>query len=194
MRTYQKHLIPKGWGQIYALSDPRNPRVPKYIGQTCNRLRTRLCAHLSDSRRPENGIRPVCAWVHDLEMEGLVPIIYSLEVAKKEALIDREHHWIMFFRPLGTILNVMDGVAMKWGELSETEKRIRSARRAKARKRKSVGRPVVNDVGWEAESISQAAISFGTTPSAIRASMRKGRKCVGFAWRYKDQNNSAQIL
>src|SRR5690348_2937631 len=92
--------IPEGWGRIYAMSDPRNPALPRYIGQTRKTLRHRLMLHREDSSK-RNRSSLVNAWIRELRSEGLVPVIYQLEVAQAEKLFERENHWIVFFRPLG---------------------------------------------------------------------------------------------
>jgi len=94
-----------GFGFVYAISDPINPNVPKYVGKTKNTLRWRLCSHLEEAARFKGDkMKPFFQWINEMIQESRLPKIYALEVCKLENIKDRERHWIKFFKPLG-ILN-----------------------------------------------------------------------------------------
>lgn len=96
---------------IYALSDPANPSLIKYIGKTKAGLKNRLVGHLRDETNKKkmdwfNGMKP------------LKPLIWPIEVCNSQNWAEREKHWISFFRPIG-LFNISEGGSgcvsgMKW--------------------------------------------------------------------------------
>jgi hypothetical protein len=99
----------EGFEFVYALSDPRNPNVPKYVGKTKTSLRFRLSGHLLDAAQSES---PLYNWINSLLDENIIPKIYALETCPTEKAYEREENWIKFFRPLG-IFNKSNGAGGK---------------------------------------------------------------------------------
>lgn len=92
---------------IYALSDPRHPRVIeniRYVGKTQQRLSFRLANHL---RERHNGYRT--NWIQSLSNIGLKPEIWPLCACNSENWQDLERAWIARLRPLARLTNLTDG-------------------------------------------------------------------------------------
>lgn len=98
-----------GFGFVYALCDPRNPKTPKYVGRTICDLRRRLAGHLCGKQCQNAELK---AWVESLLIENLFPTIYVLETMPLSEMKPREEAWIAFFKPLG-LLNRSNGDGMK---------------------------------------------------------------------------------
>lgn len=181
--------IPEGWGRIYAMADPRNPRLPVYVGLTTTELRRRLWSHYSEARKKKHENRPVSIWLRKMKSEGIRPVIYTLEVAPKESLLSRENYWIVFFRPLGTLLNAHDGI----GEFGEPMKQRGGTREATlpflTAANESRKKPVINDAGERFESIAKARKAIGVSEAGFRQCMRSGWKCKGHHWKFSENPN-----
>lgn len=79
---------------IYALLDPRSQRIC-YVGQTKQRLETRLSSHLGEMHRSLlSGVfgRRV-GWLRELHSEGVVPLIVALEMVDADDANEAERHW-----------------------------------------------------------------------------------------------------
>jgi hypothetical protein len=93
---------------VYALSDPRNPKLPFYVGKTSCSLKRRLSAHRCWSKKFTE--HPLSKWFLGLAEDGIIPTIYELESCPTAPIAkEREVCWINFFRPLGTLTNKSDG-------------------------------------------------------------------------------------
>lgn len=88
-------------GHIYALIDPRD-NTPRYVGQTTNLLHRRLAEHIKYATN-----RRTRAWVSELQANGLLPEIRSLEEVDSSLLNERECHWVDTYRAAGIdLMNV----------------------------------------------------------------------------------------
>ena len=85
---------------IYALKCPITKRV-RYVGQTRQSLESRLQNHIA-TRASGSGWRRQ-AWLDELEIAGLRPIIEPLElvVGDARAIAECEAKWILHFRSEG---------------------------------------------------------------------------------------------
>ncbi len=184
MSNVEQSIIPEGWGRIYAMADPRNPRLPVYVGRTTSTLQTRLWDHYGEAKKEKNKARPIAVWVREVRALGLNPVLYTLETAPIESLQSRENYWIVFFRPLGTLLNVHDGIGeLGTGpRLSEKQKAI-TAPFLKAANEKRKKR-VLNDLGVVYESLSDAAESAGVSERKMKENISKGWSVSGRTWRF----------
>jgi len=111
---------------IYALRDPRDEQV-LYIGQTAN-LSQRFRRHLT-----EKGIsNRKRAWLDELRLLGLAPVMEVVEECHKGDVDEREIHWIAHHRNLHrNLLNVSAGGAWQgaWTHTDETKKNISDAKK-----------------------------------------------------------------
>ena len=90
---------------IYALVDPREPNVYRYIGQTTFPER-RLLSHLVGS---ENGRGSKNEWIRFLRSEGVVVSMVPLETPEDDWRL-REEHWIRHAISIGhPLLNITFG-------------------------------------------------------------------------------------
>jgi hypothetical protein len=92
---------------LYALEDPRNPGVVRYIGVTRNSLRVRLNQHRATHNNPRT---PVAFWIRKLLSEGVEPTI--VEMASGDESWDvytAEVEAIALFASSGLLLNVTPG-------------------------------------------------------------------------------------
>jgi len=196
---------------IYALSDPRNRTIPKYIGQTTVSLRRRLWGHFSFVKQRPN--YPVHKWIAALRSENLVPVIFALEETDTDNASLRETHWIRFFRPLGSLLNQSDGpgmLGMKHPLPREVIDRQAASKRGKKMKpeRKEhwlnhpnniIGRqklaaynaeksrPVVCNDGRTFASINAAAKAIGRDGATLGKAMKEGWMCNGFRFSFLER-------
>jgi len=84
---------------IYALVDPREPGIIRYVG--CSERPWHRCQdHLSDSRRkPRFGNAAKIAWLSGLLDAGVLPWIVILERVKPgQNWVRREEYWIVCYR------------------------------------------------------------------------------------------------
>jgi len=93
---------------IYALSDPRLPVIPRYIGKTRSTLRCRFLQHLTEWKRKASHKD---SWIKSLMVLQLKPAIWVLEVCSDQDWQSRERYWIKFFKPLNSLTNTKDGGA-----------------------------------------------------------------------------------
>jgi hypothetical protein len=207
----RKHLIPQTKGIIYALSDPRNPNLPKYVGKTQQTIQRRVSGHiLAVKSRPSYELSK---WIESLLDVGLLPRIYVLESVVDGDLRARETAWIRFFRPLG-LLNQSDGdgmLGMKHPLPQEVRDRVAKLRTGTPlsleAKRKWMAhpntlrsqagfgsrgrfprRPIASKDGkWRFGSILEGAKAIGVDFSSLRAALiSPGRKCRGTQWEYAE--------
>lgn len=90
---------------IYALIDPRNTNVVRYIGFTKKTLERRLIEHLSDARRGHMNHR--CNWIRSLTKDNIRPIISIIEEVTEDNWQEREKYWIRFYKE--TLTNTTEG-------------------------------------------------------------------------------------
>lgn len=82
-------------GCIYALADPRNPGVWRYIGRSFRPV-VRRTQHVGASRRLRQGATAKERWIADLVSNGLHPRIIVLERDVQPNLLGaRERVWII---------------------------------------------------------------------------------------------------
>lgn len=84
---------------IYALVDPREPLVIRYIGYTSN-LEARFNSHCSEARRSNYKTRK-SSWIRSLQKEGINPVLEVLEIDPPEGWKLAERAWIRLLRLLG---------------------------------------------------------------------------------------------
>ena len=102
-QLYDDSGLPRGEVAIYALSDPRDLREIRYIGQT-RAPRRRLRQHLSTARLwlPEQTpwwvksprLRPLYEWIRELHRDGQrlpVMVICAWVEATRARIAEREH-------------------------------------------------------------------------------------------------------
>ena len=76
---------------IYALVDPLDPELVRYIGRTCDPV-NRYRAHCT------GGSDAVSQWVQALEIVGRTPAMVLLERCERSEVFAREAHWIHHYR------------------------------------------------------------------------------------------------
>jgi GIY-YIG catalytic domain len=185
-------------GFVYAISDPKNPRVPKYIGKTINALRKRLGQHIASSQEENNKFHPFYSWLNSVLDTGFLPVVYLLEDCPIEELQIRETHWIRFFKPLG-ILNRSEGkgtLGMKLGRPSEKNIQMTIARnkrpktqieieRARERQRHKFKSVRCKETGEVFESLAAAERKMGTARFVLRTSIvRHGGRYKGKTYEF----------
>lgn len=116
-------------GFIYALVDPRNSNV-RYIGQTRQRLKERLRAHIKD--------KEVCHrtnWINSIIAIGAKPQIVLIEEVDENELLDlREIFWIEQYKLSGSnLVNDTNGGTSGYVYTEQVKDKMRAI----ARKRKS---------------------------------------------------------
>jgi hypothetical protein len=107
---------------VYALFDPRDLYLPRYIGTTTRNPTRRMFEHLVESFDSPN--RPVCKWISGLYQEGFVPKVKVYqEISDASESSKLEKSWIRFFHPLGCLLNAVGtGVAGPNHKVSESNR------------------------------------------------------------------------
>jgi len=179
-RFSSKNVSRSKTGIIYALYDPSNPAVPKYIGQTRQSLRVRLTSHKYHANERPN--IPLSIWLFSLYKKNLVPIIRALEQCDLKNLASREEAWIMFFRPLNCLTNISNGLGSKGvkgtfgGDRPENIKRLKKFNEV----RKKV---VIGDDGTKFNSVSQAYKALGVSEWGFRDCVRSGWRVKGRYWK-----------
>lgn len=84
---------------IYALLDPDTDEV-RYVGKTDNTNR-RLSRHIHVA---ENDNPAKVKWVTSLKANGKIPKMVILEESAPDTWVDREKHWIAYYRASGAAL------------------------------------------------------------------------------------------
>lgn len=123
-QVYDDSGVGRGEVAIYALSDPRDLRQIRYVGQT-RAPRRRLRQHLSTARLwlPEQApwwvrsprLRPLYAWIRDLYRDGErlpVMVICAWVEATQARTAEREHICACLERQL-PLLNVEGELAQR---------------------------------------------------------------------------------
>lgn len=167
---------------VYALSDPRNPSLPRYIGKTKGSLRRRLSAHRCWAKSHLN--TPLGDWINSLSESCLVPTIYALEYildgAKK-----REEYWISFFRPLGTLTNRSSGdgsLGLKKVTPSK-EHKAKTDRIFKDCNERRMKPVMAIESGEVFKSMNDAIRRIGVSEQYFREALENGWKARGFHWK-----------
>lgn len=118
---------------IYALSDPRRPALIRYIGKTEQPLYRRLTSHIAERNSKDRSYK--LNWIRKLLNEGLVPLIWPIEICRKDNWVEREQYWVKFFKPMG-ITNGTDGgegasgrTGFRWSE--EARKQMSVSRKGR---------------------------------------------------------------
>jgi len=188
---------------IYALSDPRNKGMVRYIGRTACPLETRLRNHIT--QRGTKPHYPVFKWIDFLLSQGLKPIIWPLELCGEGISSDREQYWIKFFKPTRQLLNVSDGpgtLGMSIRHSPEVYRKISKTltgrKMSESQKQawiKAGGRdglldsikdrqsPIKSENGlFMFESIAQGARFLGVDNSSLSLALNGGYFCCGMRW------------
>lgn len=120
-----------GYGFIYALYDPQNPGVPRYVGRTTQPLLRRMARHKCWIK--SHSSHPLSIWINSLLICGSHPIGRVLENVGIPDLQKREEAWIKFFKPLGLLANRSDGNGSKGLKLGPPclENRLKTIERNK---------------------------------------------------------------
>jgi hypothetical protein len=120
-------------GVVYFLADPGEPLVPRYVGQTWDRLEQRLGEHIRSARRGSSTYS--ARWIRTILDRGLRPEITVLSSSStKEGLSFQERAWIDGYRAGGARLcNLTDGGEgnLGWNPSAETRARIGAASRGR---------------------------------------------------------------
>lgn len=82
---------------IYALFDPREPDVVRYVGKTVQTLKQRLNDHISESRVEKF---KKCTWLNSVIKQGFEPQVKLIEEVTNDNWEEREIHWITHYRCL----------------------------------------------------------------------------------------------
>lgn len=80
---------------IYTLKDPISNEI-RYVGKTTS-IKTRLNAHIT---RSKNNKYHSARWVQSVLKKGLKPIIETIEECDETTWVEREKHWISFYREI----------------------------------------------------------------------------------------------
>ena len=113
---------------IYALSDPRQPALIRYIGKTEALLSHRLACHVCEAKKARSAR---AFWIRELSTDLVRPLIWPLEHVSVAEWEDRERFWIAQFWTLPGFLNRTVGgdAGFKGGRHSEATKARYSAMR-----------------------------------------------------------------
>lgn len=79
---------------IYTLSDPRDNQI-RYVGKSVN-PRKRIDNHLNIKRKAH-----CSCWIQSLKSLGLKPIFSIIETTTKDEWVERERHWIAYYKQKG---------------------------------------------------------------------------------------------
>jgi hypothetical protein len=122
-------------GSIYLLVSPESLDYVRYVGQTVQKLGSRLTCHIQESKRWDT--RPTAVWIKDLSFKNLKPeicLIKEITTPKEifQATIDEEEtKYIRYFRNIfPDLLNLQDGGGASgggWKLTEETRRRIGKA-------------------------------------------------------------------
>lgn len=98
--------------KIYALVDPEEKEVYRYIGKTKMSLRKRLQAHIDESRsaikhRKKRTYK--IYWINSLLKENKKPKIVLLEKCSKKKWVEREKYYIKKYSELFKLTNTSEG-------------------------------------------------------------------------------------
>lgn len=202
---------------IYALCDPVNPIIPRYIGKTKNSVRQRLFEHMVAAfRHPESKFSQ---WLLGLDAKRTVPIVLIYEIVQTSKAFDREKYWTDFFKPLGTLLNIKSGNSQDLNGISETRKRwlqtpkgqlwiegVKASHRQRqpslllwahqqhfkhlrTEGNKKRWRPVICiETGERFGTIADARRKVGKSAQALQDCIKHGWACGGFHWKYETIN------
>jgi hypothetical protein len=90
---------------IYALFDPRQPDVVRYVGKTYMKIETRRTRHVGEARRGIKNHRGY--WIRNLLADGIVPGVRLLSEVPSSDWQKHEQTFIASHR--GTLTNGTDG-------------------------------------------------------------------------------------
>ena len=90
---------------IYALFDPRQPEVVRYVGKTCKKPETRRTRHVGEARRGIKNHRG--CWIRSLLADGIVPGVRLLAEVPSSDWQKQEQTFIALYRD--TLANSTDG-------------------------------------------------------------------------------------
>ncbi len=179
--------------KIYALFDPREPLLYRYVGKTCRTLAQRLWEHCYMASKGRRSAKD--NWIRGLSKIGIKPEIILLEDASQE-WVAKEAYWIKAMRECGhRPLNLTEGgegsdgykhtpetrAKMKGRVVTKEEREhlsrllkgrpIHSAETRKAMSEKRRGRKLPQ---WQKDFLSKIHTGRKTPPEVIEK-MRKYR-------------------
>lgn len=203
---------------IYALCDPADPTIPKYIGRTGSTLRRRLFEHMVEAYRGKSD-KPINQWLRNLDARNLLPKIVQQEIVEADKASEREAYWTEFFSPIG-LFNIKVGDRQPTGDdisarrkkwlttpkgqkwLSETRADKQKqpslllwAHRQVFKQLRTAGakknqRPVICvETGERFETIVAAEKSKGGR--GINDAISHGWRFRGFHWKYAEKNTQS---
>lgn len=165
----------KTTASIYVLFDPRNPKVPKYVGQTSTPLRQRLFSHLVWAYQTNKS--PFAEWLIGLDRENVLPSIALLETCDWQCRLQREAHWINFYRPLESLFNAPAIISYK---APKTRARPKGTKRCGYGFVTSKSRPVlIVETGQKFASVTYAARALGVYQSTLDKALHRGGSLRG---------------
>lgn len=196
---------------IYALSDPRNPSVIRYIGQTVRSLAIRASDHVTNAWKHPSLAKS--RWIRELIDTHMYPKIWPLEVCDTSNSFARELYWVRFFKPLGLLANgIVKNNPNRFHLLTEEHKqklrnckrrpvsveaRLRMSRLRRGRRRtvrqqeqilslsKLTSKKVrCIETGCVFDSATQAGKSVGSKAAKISLAIKRKGFCKGLSWEY----------
>ena len=162
---------------IYALADPRSPSVPRYIGACRVPLRRRLSHHISHAKYAKGKKDP---WINELLINGLIPVIWPIELCEQENWQERERHWIWFLKPI--LLNVSIGGKGAAGVPTSEKRRKALSDHAKALNEPRKIKIFCSDLNQEFPSIWEAERILGFASGSIHNAMKRNGKAYGLTF------------
>ncbi len=202
--------------QIYALSDPSKPSLPLYIGRTRHSLRQRLYEHFVTAFRETNKNPKLAKWLIGLDAAKKIPVVTLYEICDLDKASEREKYWTLFFRPLGTLLNIKTGDSQpvgsdivsrrrKWMESPNGKKWAANVRNKHHEKQPSLFvwanrkhfkgmRDLGSKKHWRPVICVETGKRFESVSDARRftksgnlvQAIERGWKCGGFHWKFAE--------
>lgn len=170
---------------IYALVDPREPEVIRYIGKTYQRPSARLSTHVREAKRRSRRNHRL-NWILGLLRLGVTPQLNVLFSGRNSDWVRAERAWIAVCRAAGLpLVNGTDGGDGFAGQHSpQTKERIRRSVLEQS------ARPVVCvETGEQFPSATAAARANGSASlGGLGYSLRTGHRYKGMHWRYADRD------
>ena len=112
---------------IYALFDPRNPDVIRYVGKTSKSIEFRRTRHVGEARRGLQNHRG--NWIRSLLSEGVIPSVRLLSEVPTAEWQEGERYFISLYRD--TLVNGTDGGEGLENPSDETRKKMSDANKGK---------------------------------------------------------------
>lgn len=183
-----------------------------YVGATTRGLKARIVAHFNHAQSDKGRLRSTCPKLYPFIRSNPDKERYRILVLDQCALSDsaaREQHFVALYDTKNQGLNANKGgnwasaeehylygnkvarhivdasVAARIGKKLSPD-HIEAIRQGNARPGRKDARPVIRDDGVEFYGITAAARDLGVHRGSILYSMKKGTKCKGHTFRYKE--------